>query len=80
MAAGMPQTNIKTLTTELLDYLTISDTAFKPDLTQKIALLVQKYAPDRRWYAPTTFLARAILWLCDGFDKSFNTKSTDNQR
>jgi len=44
------ETNIKTLTKELLDYLEVSDSTFKPDLTQKIAQLVQKFAPDRRWY------------------------------
>jgi len=44
------EANIKTLTKELLDYLDVSDNSFKPDLTAKIAQLVQKFAPDRRWY------------------------------
>jgi AP-1 complex subunit gamma-1 len=43
------ESNIKTLTSELLDYLAVSDNAFKPDLTNKVAQLVQRFAPDRRW-------------------------------
>ena len=42
--------NIRTLTKELLDYLRISDTEFKPDLTNKICMLVQRFAPDKRWH------------------------------
>jgi AP-1 complex subunit gamma-1 len=42
--------NIKTLTKELLDYLKISDLEFKPDLTNKICMLVQRFAPDKRWH------------------------------
>ncbi|GLI68027.1 hypothetical protein VaNZ11_012350 [Volvox africanus] len=42
--------NIRTLTKELLDYLAVSDTEFKPDLTAKICMLIQRFAPDRRWY------------------------------
>ncbi|KAK9814370.1 hypothetical protein WJX72_004689 [[Myrmecia] bisecta] len=42
--------NIKTLTKELLDYLRISDLEFKPDLTNKICVLVQRYAPDKQWH------------------------------
>lgn len=44
------ESNIKTLTKELLDYLDVSDPSFKPDLAEKVAQLVQKFAPDRRWY------------------------------
>lgn len=42
--------NIKTLTKELLDYLKVSDLEFKPDLTSKICMLVQRFAPDKRWH------------------------------
>ena len=41
--------NIKTLTNELLDYLKVADAEFKPDLTAKVCLLVQRFAPDKRW-------------------------------
>ena len=42
--------NIKTLTKELLDYLKVSDVEFKPDLTSKICMLVQRFAPDKQWH------------------------------
>ena len=42
--------NIIGLTKELLDYLAVADPEFKPDLTAKIAALVQRFAPDKRWH------------------------------
>ena len=36
------QGNIKALTRELLDYLSVSDAEFKPDLTAKICTLIQR--------------------------------------
>jgi AP-1 complex subunit gamma-1 len=42
--------NVRALTAELLDYLRVCDPEFKPDLTAKICDLVQRYAPDNRWY------------------------------
>lgn len=44
------ENNIKSLTKELLEYLKISDTEFKPDLTAKICQLVLRFAPDKRWH------------------------------
>lgn len=38
------------LTRELLDYLSVCDSEFKPDLTAKIAALITRFAPDRRWH------------------------------
>ena len=46
----MNEGNIRTLTKELLDYLNVCDVEFKPDLTNKICMLVQRFAPDKRWY------------------------------
>ncbi len=42
--------NIQSLTKELLDYLQVADADFKPDLTAKIAALVQRFAPNKRWH------------------------------
>ena len=42
--------NIIGLTKELLDYLAVADPEFRPDLTAKIAALVQRFAPDKRWH------------------------------
>ncbi|PNH05077.1 AP-1 complex subunit gamma-2 [Tetrabaena socialis] len=36
------EANIRTLTRELLDYLAVSDAEFKPDLTAKICMLIQR--------------------------------------
>lgn len=44
------ENNIKPLTKELLEYLRVSDTEFKPDLVAKICQLVQQFAPDKRWH------------------------------
>ena len=41
--------NIKTLTRELLEYLKAADAEFRPDLTAKICLLVQRFAPSKQW-------------------------------
>ena len=46
----MNEGNIRALTRELLDYLDVCDVEFKPDLANKICMLVQRYAPDKRWY------------------------------
>lgn len=50
MYALVNEGNIKTLTNELLDYLKVADSEFKPDLTAKVCLLVQRFAPDKRWH------------------------------
>ena len=42
--------NIQSLTAELLEYLAVADAEFKPDLTAKIAALVQRFAPNKRWH------------------------------
>lgn len=44
------EVNITTLTRELLDYLAVCDAEFKPDLTAKVATLVQRFAPSKRWH------------------------------
>lgn len=56
------ESNIKTLTKELLDYLQVSDAEFKPDLTSKICMLVQRFAPDKQWHLDS------LLQVCSGSD------------
>jgi hypothetical protein len=46
------------LTRELLDYLAVCDSEFKPDLTAKIATLIQRYAPDKRWHIDSMLQVR----------------------
>ncbi|KAJ7556154.1 hypothetical protein O6H91_05G071600 [Diphasiastrum complanatum] len=50
VCALVNESNVKTLTKELLEYLKVSDPEFKPDLTTKICYLVQKFFPNKRWY------------------------------
>lgn len=44
------ESNVKALTSELLEYLKVSDPEFKVDLAAKTAALAQKFAPTRLWY------------------------------
>ena len=39
----------------------MADAEFKPDLTAKIAALVQRYAPDKRWHCDSLLQARVPL-------------------
>ena len=36
----------------------VADAEFKPDLTAKIAALVQRFAPDKRWHCDSLLQAR----------------------
>ena len=38
----------------------VADAEFKPDLTAKIAALVQRYAPDKRWHCDSLLQARGL--------------------
>ena len=49
MYALVNEGNIKMLTRELLEYLKAADADFRPDLTAKICLLVQRFAPSKQW-------------------------------
>eukprot|EP01018_Ginkgo_biloba_P007028 Gb_02741 [translate_table: standard] len=42
--------NVKSLTKELVEYLEVSDPEFKGDLTAKICSIVEKFAPSKLWY------------------------------
>jgi AP-1 complex subunit gamma-1 len=45
--------NIRVLAKEMLNYLTVSDPEFEPDLTEKLCGLVAKWAPSRKWHVDT---------------------------
>ena len=53
--ALVTKSNVKTLAKELLTYLALTsgDSDFKADLTDKIVLVVEKYAPSRQWHIET---------------------------
>ncbi|KAK4485779.1 hypothetical protein RD792_008426, partial [Penstemon davidsonii] len=44
------ESNVKSLTKELVDYLEVSDQEFKGDLTAKICSIVEKFSPEKIWY------------------------------
>lgn len=44
------ESNVKSLTKELVDYLEVSDPEFKGDLTAKICSIVEKFSPEKMWY------------------------------
>eukprot|EP00742_Colponemidia_sp_Colp-10_P000433 GILJ01000474.1.p1 GENE.GILJ01000474.1~~GILJ01000474.1.p1 ORF type:complete len:866 (-),score=167.22 GILJ01000474.1:91-2688(-) len=54
------ESNIKSLVKELLNYLLVADIEFKQDLTTKICLVVEKYAPNKRWLVDTIFKVMAL--------------------
>ncbi|XP_073059288.1 AP-1 complex subunit gamma-2-like [Primulina eburnea] len=44
------ESNVKSLTKELIDYLEVSDPEFKGDLTSKICSIVEKFSQEKIWY------------------------------
>ncbi|PIN16861.1 Vesicle coat complex AP-1, gamma subunit [Handroanthus impetiginosus] len=44
------ESNVKSLTKELVDYLEVSDPEFKGDLTAKVCSIVEKFSPEKIWY------------------------------
>ena len=53
------ENNIRVLVRELVNYLLVADTEFKQDLTAKICIVVQKFAPSKQWHVDT------IIKVCD---------------
>ena len=53
--ALVTKSNVKTLAKELLTYLalTTGDNEFKTDLTDKICVVVDRYAPSKHWHVET---------------------------
>ncbi|KAL2510212.1 AP-1 complex subunit gamma-2 [Forsythia ovata] len=44
------ESNVKSLTKELIDYLEVCESEFKGDLTAKICPIVEKFSPEKIWY------------------------------
>ncbi|KAL7209344.1 hypothetical protein ACSBR1_030971 [Camellia fascicularis] len=44
------ESNVKSLTKELIEYLEVSDQDFKGDLTAKICSIVEKFSTEKIWY------------------------------
>jgi AP-1 complex subunit gamma-1 len=52
--------NVKSLVRELLNYLLVADLEFRADLTAKICLVTEKYAPTKRWHIDTIIRVMSI--------------------
>ncbi|XP_010547880.1 PREDICTED: AP-1 complex subunit gamma-2 isoform X2 [Tarenaya hassleriana] len=44
------ESNVKSLTKELIEYLEVSEEEFKGDLSAKICSIVEKFYPEKNWY------------------------------
>ena len=44
---------MKSITKELLNYLLVADSEFKKELSNKICLICEKYAPTKKWHIDT---------------------------
>lgn len=55
--------NVKSITKELLNYLLIADNEFKKELSNKICMMCEKYAPTKKWQVDTVM---KVLTLSEG--------------
>jgi len=46
--------NVRILVRELINYLMVSDLEFKPDLTAKVCLLIDRFYPSKQWRVDMT--------------------------
>lgn len=60
--ALVTKSNVRALVKELLNYLALAsgDVEFKADLTEKICLVVDRFAPSKRWHIDTLIQVLAI--------------------
>lgn len=45
--------NVRVLVRELLSFLEVADTEFKPIMTSQIGIAADRYAPNKRWHVDT---------------------------
>ncbi|KAL8695857.1 MAG: hypothetical protein Q9201_007931, partial [Fulgogasparrea decipioides] len=49
------ESNVRVLIRELLAFLEVADTEFKPIMTSQIGVAADRYAPNKRWHVDTMF-------------------------
>ncbi|EGG18708.1 clathrin-adaptor gamma chain [Cavenderia fasciculata] len=54
------ESNIRVLVRELLNFLLISDSQFKPELVAKLCIVTERYAPNKRWQVDTILRVMSI--------------------
>lgn len=52
--------NVEALVRELVAYLEVTDEAFKSSLSEHLTTIVEKHAPDTRWYIDTVLQIMAV--------------------
>ena len=52
--------NVRVLVRELINFLQIADIEFRPDLTARLCLVAEKYAPTPRWHIDTILRVMSI--------------------
>ena len=57
------QSNVKSIVKELINYLLIADNEFKKELSNKICMACEKYAPNKKWHIDTVI---KVLTLSEG--------------
>lgn len=55
--------NVKSIVKELINYLLIADSEFKKELSNKICMACEKYAPNKKWHIDTIL---KVLTLSEG--------------
>eukprot|EP01121_Diplochlamys_sp_Union-15-3_P013138 TRINITY_DN4040_c0_g2_i5.p1 TRINITY_DN4040_c0_g2~~TRINITY_DN4040_c0_g2_i5.p1 ORF type:complete len:828 (-),score=149.24 TRINITY_DN4040_c0_g2_i5:70-2553(-) len=45
--------NVRVLVRELLSFLTVADVEFRPDLTARLCVVTEQFAPTKRWHVDT---------------------------
>ncbi len=58
------QQNVKSIVKELINILLIADNEFKKELSNKICMACEKYAPNKKWHVDTVL---KVLTLSEGF-------------
>lgn len=57
------QSNVKSIVKELINFLLSADNEFKKELSNKICMAVEKYAPNKKWHVDTVI---KVLTLSEG--------------
>jgi AP-1 complex subunit gamma-1 len=56
------ESNVKVLVRELLAFLEVADTEFKPTMTSQIGIAADRFAPNKRWHIDT--MLRVLKLVC----------------
>ena len=57
---------MKSIVKELVNYLLVAENEFKKELSNKICMASEKYAPNKKWHIDTVM---KVLTLSEGFVK-----------